>query len=100
MTDEFKGDVHHTSHEFASLTIFKKWKEEEESLTCTSFAQPKGEALSSGGYAFVCNKELILFCMHYLFRSELPVIPLCLLSRWYPQREQTTSKNTSYPKNK
>ena len=38
--------------------------------------------------------------MHYLFRSELPVIPLCLLSRWYPQREQTTSKNTSYPKNK
>ena len=52
MTDEFKGDVQHAAmqhKEFASLTIFKKWKEEEESLTCTSFAQPKGEALSSGG---------------------------------------------------
>ena len=35
--------------EFASLSIFKNWKEEEESLTYTSFAQPKGEALCSGG---------------------------------------------------
>ena len=35
--------------EFASLSIFKNWKEEEESLTYTSFAQPKGVALCSGG---------------------------------------------------
>ena len=46
--------------EFPSFSVFKRWKEEE-GLTYTSFAQPKGESLCTGGYSIV-----LYYCMSAL----------------------------------
>ena len=77
----FRG-VCDTSHaamqhkEFASLSIFKKWKEEEESLTYTSFAQPKGEALCSGGYHYILQLLVLFLQIGTLAPSSMFVVEM------------------------